>query len=229
MTDSTLRNVLPTLVEQENYLSQILDNGDFQKLIVLKDELRDTWIKKQVFRTETEMRVSVLNDTKFPTNASKYWQCVREQNVFFESLMTLSFQSRRNNVEIKKIQKALQSVTDECELELLQIELEEKLYSRANMELIAKHRVREIEQWSMLKKELDDGTFDVNDVNTHQIESLTKQLENRALTLSANSAPAEIANVIGPLATAKRLQTHMHQALPNNTLTVADTGQLTLK
>ena len=143
--------------------------------------------------------------------------------------MTLSFQSRRNNVEIKKLQRKLKTETDECELELLQIELEEKLYSKANMELVAKHRVREIEQWSMLKKELDDGTFDINDVNTHQMESLTKQLENRAGTLSANSAPAEVANVIGPLATAKRLQMHMHQSILNKSITHAVADKLTFK
>ena len=40
-----------------------------------------------MFRTETEMQFSVLNDAKYPTKAAKYWQCVREQNVFLENLM----------------------------------------------------------------------------------------------------------------------------------------------
>ena len=68
-------------------------------------ELRDTWSKKQVFRTETEMRMSVLQDAKYPTNAAKYWQCVREQNVFLENLMNLSFDYRENEVEIKQLEK----------------------------------------------------------------------------------------------------------------------------
>ena len=33
--------------------------------------------------------MSVLQDAKYPTKASKYWQCVREQNVFLENLMSL--------------------------------------------------------------------------------------------------------------------------------------------
>ena len=41
--------------------------------------MRDTWTKKQMFRTQTEMEFSVLNDAKYPTKAAKYWQCVREQ------------------------------------------------------------------------------------------------------------------------------------------------------
>ena len=49
---------------------------DVQFLEEVKEELNDTWTKRQIFRTETEMRISVLNDVKFPTNASKYWQAV---------------------------------------------------------------------------------------------------------------------------------------------------------
>ena len=55
----------------------VLKPEDAQKIIELKDELTDTWTKKQIFRTETEMRISVLNDCKHPTAASKYWQSVR--------------------------------------------------------------------------------------------------------------------------------------------------------
>ena len=46
------------------------------------------------------------------------------------------------------------------EKKLAKIELEEKLYGRANMELVAKARMREISTWSKLKKEFHDGSFD---------------------------------------------------------------------
>ena len=67
-------------------------------------ELQDTWVKKQMFRTETEMRFSVLSDNKYGTNAAKYWQSVREQNTHFENLMHLSFDYRKNDVEIEKLE-----------------------------------------------------------------------------------------------------------------------------
>ncbi len=52
-------------------------NAEDQKVYDnLLDECRDSWRKRQVFRTETEMRLSVLNDGKHPTPASKYWQAV---------------------------------------------------------------------------------------------------------------------------------------------------------
>ena len=54
---------------------------------------------------ETEMRFSVLSDNKYPTKAAKYWQSVREQNTHFENLVHLSFDARKNEVEIKKLQR----------------------------------------------------------------------------------------------------------------------------
>jgi hypothetical protein len=36
----------------------------------------------QMYRTQTEMEISVLSDVHFPTPDSKYWQTVREMNVF---------------------------------------------------------------------------------------------------------------------------------------------------
>jgi hypothetical protein len=203
--NDSLRNIVPTINSQENNLQSLLDPQDFAQLTSLKQELEDTWTKKQIFRTETEMRVSVLNDGKFPTAASKYWQCVREQNVFFENLIQLSFSYRKNLVEIKQLERKIANEIDDLETELLQIELEEKQYARANMELVARDRVREIEHWSRIKAELDDGSFDNQNVNTHQMQSIHLTLQNRANALTSGSSQAEVINVLGPLETANRL------------------------
>jgi hypothetical protein len=209
--NNELRNIIPTFANQKEFLINILDEDDFSKLVKLKDELKDTWSKKQIFRTETEMRVSVLNDAKFPTNASKYWQCVREQNAFFETTMQLSFEYRKNEIEIKKLQRNLEKEEDELEKELIQIEIEQKLYGRANMQLVAKDRIRELDLWSKIKAELDDGSFDTQNVNTHQEESLLLTLQNRANMISPNAAPAEVMNILGPLKTAQRISTEKTQ------------------
>jgi len=169
-------------------------------------ELQDTWVKKQMFRTETEMRFSVLSDNKYGNNAAKYWQSVREQNTHFENLMALSFEYRKNDIEIEKLQRAIKKEKDHLEKELKQIELEEKLYSRAGMELQAKARMREISTWSKLKKEFHDGTFDDKDVNTHQAESYMHRLEQQKLTLTPGSSQPEVFNVLGQLETLKRVR-----------------------
>jgi hypothetical protein len=172
----------------------------------MTSELRDTWTKKQVFRTETEMRMSVLQDAKYPTKASKYWQCVREQNVFLENLMTLSFDARRNEVKIKRLQEKLEKEEDPLKRELLQIDIDEKTYTVANMQLVAKDRMREIKLWSTLKKEFNDGSFDDKDVNRHQLESYHQIMKNKAETLTQGSSQPEVFNVLGQLQTIERVK-----------------------
>jgi len=66
------RNVLPLIEKETPNLNNILDPDDVESFKNLTTELKDTWTKKQIFRTETEMRFSVLNDFKHPTKASKY-------------------------------------------------------------------------------------------------------------------------------------------------------------
>ena len=179
----------------------MLKKEDNKFLKELKIELEDTRNKAQIYRTETEMRYSVLNDGRFPTKASKYWQAIREQNVFYENLQQESYVYRRMLVEIKKVEEAIAKETDELELELLEIDLEEKIWQKNNIARKATDRVREIEHWSRIKKELDDGTFDTQNVNTHQKESLKLQLQERAKNLTPGSSQGEMINVIGPLKT----------------------------
>ena len=200
------RDIVAASEANVNYLSNVLDQKDFNNFIALKDELKDTWHKKQVFRTETEMRFSVLDDGRYPTKAAKYWQCVREQNAFFENLMSLSFEYRKNEVEIKKLERKIQEEQDNLERELHEIELEQKLYSRAGMELTAKDRMREIETWSKLKKEYDDGSFDTKNVNTHQSESYQLILQNKANTITQGTPQNEVFNILTQINTLDRLK-----------------------
>ena len=167
----------------------------------LKTELEDTHNKAQKYRTETEMRYSVLNDGRFPTKASKYWQCVREQNVFYTNLRVEAYEYRKLLVEIKKLERNIANETDELELELLEIELEQKMWDKEERERHGADRVREIEHWSRIKKELDDGSFDTQNVDAHQKESLKLQLQERAKNLTPGSSQGEMINVIGPLKT----------------------------
>jgi len=200
------RNIQPRASNEVKHLMVLLDRSQASEFKKMVPELQDTWVKKQMFRTETEMRFSVLSDNRYGTNAAKYWQSVREQNTHFENLMYLSFEYRKNDVEIEKIQKKIKKEKDPLEKEFKQIELEEKLYGRANMELTAKARMREISTWSKLKKEFHDGTFDDQDVNTHQAESYMHRLEQEKLTLTPGSSQPEVFNVLGQLETLKRVR-----------------------
>ena len=198
------KDIKELIQKEENNLNNLLTKEDMLNFKSLVDELRDTWTKKQIFRTETEARISVLQDNKYPTVAAKYWQCIREQNVFLENLMSLSFDYRRNDAKIKWLIKKLESEKDEYKLECYKIDLDEKIYAKASMELIAKDRMREIKMWSNLKKEFDDGTFNTKDVNLHQLESYHQVIQNKAQTLTPHSGQAETFSILGQLKSVER-------------------------
>ena len=170
-------------------------------LAELKEELQDTIQKVQKFRTETEMRASILNDAKHPTPASKYWQCVREQNVMYEQLRIQSYEYRRREAKILGMKDKIKKSKDKYEKMELQVDMEEMEWSLENIKYSANDRVREIKLWSKIKAELDDGSFDTQDVNAHQAISLQLQLQNRMSTLTQGSSQAEVLNVVGPLQT----------------------------
>ena len=195
------------LMPMDDHLLNILSEDEVKDFKAMKAELQDTWVKKQMFRTETEMRISVLNDLKHPTPAAKYWQAVREQNVFFEQMVFLSFDYRRNEVEIKKLQKKIAEEKDELEKESLQIDLEQKTFDKASMELTAKDRMRELRLWSKLKDELikEDPNFDKNNVDTHQKDSLPKRLFKTYQFFDKAKDADGAKNIAAQIMTAQRL------------------------
>jgi hypothetical protein len=200
------RNIHALIEKEAPSLNNLLDPEDVKEFKAMTAELRDTWTKKQVFRTETEMRMSVLQDAKYPTKASKYWQCVREQNVFLENLMSLSFECRRSEAKVKWLEKKVETETDEYKLEKYKIDLDEARYGLANMQLVARDRMREIKLWSTLKKEFDDGSFNTKDVNRHQLDSYHLIMKNKAETLTSGSSQPEVFNVLGQLQTIERVK-----------------------
>ena len=204
MTDK--RNIKALIEKEAPNLNNLLDPEEVKIFKGLTEELRDTWTKKQMFRTETEMQFSVLNDAKYPTKAAKYWQCVREQNVFLENLMNLSFEYRRAEVKQKRLEQKLEKEEDPLKKELLQIDIDEKVYSKASMQLVARDRMREIKLWSKFKKKFDDGSFDTKNVNTHQLNSYHLTMKNKAETLTSGSSQPEVFNVLGQLQSIERIK-----------------------
>ena len=205
--DITKKDGVKDIIEKEiPNLNNLLSTTDLNNFKAMTEELRDTWTKKQMFRTETEARFSVLQDNRYPTKAAKYWQCVREQSTYLDNLMTLSFDYRRNDAKIKYLEKKISSETDEYKLTKYEIDLDECRFGKASMEKTAKHRMREIGMWSGLKKEFNDGSFNDQDVNQHQLESYGLHYAQKAKTLNNNSSDTDIFNVMGQLESLKRIR-----------------------
>jgi len=200
------KDVKDIIQKEETHLNNLLEQQDLTDFKGMVDELRDTWTKKQMFRTETEARFSVLQDNRYPTKAAKYWQCVREQSSYLDNLMTLSFDYRRNEAKIKWLKKKTESEQDEYKLTKYQIDLDEAKFGKASMEKTAKHRMREIKMWSKLKGEFNDGSFNDKDVNQHQLESYGMQYHEKAKSLNASSSEAEVFNIMGQLQSLQRIK-----------------------
>ena len=200
------KDVKEVIQGEEPHLNNLLSRDDLSVFKGMVDELRDTWTKKQMFRTETEARFSVLQDNRYPTKAAKYWQCVREQSSYLDNLMHLSFDYRRNEAKINWLEKKINKEEDEYKATKYKIDLDEARFSKATMEKVARHRMREIKMWSKLKKEFNDGSFNDQDVNQHQLESYGIQYAEKAKTLNKNSNEAEVFNVLGQLHSLQRIR-----------------------
>ena len=195
------------LIEKESEnLNNLLEIEELKDLKEMTSELKDTWTKKQVFRTETEARFSVLQDNRYTTPAAKYWQCVREQASYIDNLMVLSFEYRRNQAKINKLEEQIETEKDKHEKVNFEIDLDECRFSKASMERTAHHRMREIKMWSKLKKEFNDGSFNTEDVNQHQLESYGRQYAIKAKNLTENSDEADKFNVLGQLESLQRIK-----------------------
>ena len=200
------KDVKDIIQKEETHLNNLLEPSDLLAFKGMVDELRDTWTKKQMFRTETEARFSVLQDNRYPTKAAKYWQCVREQSSYLDNLMTLSFDYRRNEAKIKWLEDKTINEENEYKQTKYQIDLDEARFSKASMEKVARHRMREIKMWSKLKKEFNDGSFNDKGVNQHQLESYGLQYHEKAKKVNANSSESEIFNVMGQLQSLQRIK-----------------------
>ena len=172
----------------------------------LNEEMVEAVNKRQGFRTPTEMRFSVLNDHRHPTNAAKYWQAVREQSTFYEQLVFLSFRYRQNVIALKRCERDLPKLTDELDIMDKQVEIDELLYFRSTMKIEAKHRVNEIIEWSKIKQELVEATdFDTENVDTHQASSYLESLQRRVEALLPGAGQGEVLNAVSQLNTLRRL------------------------
>jgi len=135
------KDVKDIIQTEETHLNNLLEPSDLSAFKGMVDELRDTWTKKQMFRTETEARFSVLQDNRYPTKAAKYWQCVREQSSYLDNLMSLSFDYRRNDAKITWLKNKIDKEEDEYKKIKYQIDLDECRFGKASMEKTARQQL----------------------------------------------------------------------------------------
>ena len=154
--------------------SEILPAEDVAKLIEIQGDLQKSYEKKQMWRSEVEMKYSVLNSVIHPTPAAKWWQSVREQSGMYHELIELAitYQEKLGEIEMKK-----------AELKRLEFGL-------IDMKLAAKDRIREILLWQKIKTDLtDNNDFDTDNFDKLHLETYKKRWElEKNIAIQTNNA-----------------------------------------
>lgn len=160
----------------------LLSPENLAKIQGISEELADTYRKTKIWRSETEMRTSVLNDTKFPTSGMKYLQARLEQDVHFRELMYLGLEYEQKQGELLKLEGELEELLKtglfgkvskirEGAIRVKRAEIKKCQWNLVEMQKSGHHRVREVDAWERIKKELlAIGGFDPDDYESIQQE-----------------------------------------------------------
>jgi len=153
---------------------QIVSDKDLKLLDRNMSVIKHSMRYAQIFRTDTEARVSILNDSRHPTPDSKYWQSIREMKVHADQLFYLNFDYKEKIIDLDELMSKLKKNKYNNKFDKLRDEnkLERINYELIQMSLTAKDRIREIDMWSTIIKELKPNMeYSNQDVNEHQLFS----------------------------------------------------------
>lgn len=178
--------------------SSLLPKEIMNSLQVIQLSLKQALETSQVFRTKTEMEVSVLKDIKHTTPDSKYWQAVKEQEVMLTNLIRESFEYRRKQLRKADFEHQLAKSKLPLQKEAIQIEIESLDFEMEILKKTSTDRARELLQWEEIKNELKPKmAYGTDDCNEHQLVSYGKEFLNEMLVMGNSGGPADRRNVIG--------------------------------
>jgi len=200
----------------------LFNEAEKKEIISASENMENSFFHSQVFRTDTEARISVLNDVKFPTPASKYYQSLREMNVHQCELVNLLYDYEEKKQDLKIVRADIMDLEDQLEvaeseaekirlnakIKKKEIELAKTSFSLKNMKRMADGRKQEIMQWDKILRELepvlDELKIPKNDPDAHQKVSYAvrfiKQARNSFLA-NVEMGTAEANNLLGQLVT----------------------------
>ena len=190
MENDKLQNIDTNVVNPDNWTenglstidnTDILSDTDLKKISDLSPVLSDIDKKNPMFRSRNQMEVSVLNPVAFPDESAKYWQCVREQHMMFQTLVDTSFQYEKICANLELAQIDLEEIPHDKRYNarsmLKKAEIKQLQFALHNYRKTAKDRVREILEWERLKlKQIEkEPSIDTQNPNTDQLESMKKR------------------------------------------------------
>lgn len=209
----TYKDGFATAGLQEIANAGFLTETDLNKLTDASSGVLESWTHTKIWRSEVDMKYSVLNDTRFPTKGHKYIQSMVEQDVHFRELMYLSSDYQDKQGELMVLEAELEELENEPESKKRDGKIIQKKaairraqWHLMEMQKAAHHRVREVTLWEKIKKELDDGSFDPRDYESILMESypLRWQRERQAEIQSKNPKGSRLGILGGSLDAVKQ-------------------------
>tara|TARA_R110002020_G_C16077698_1_gene756799 strand:- start:181 stop:765 length:585 start_codon:yes stop_codon:yes gene_type:complete len=161
--------------------SEVLESKDFAIIEKNEKELEKAHDTNQHYRTETEMKGSVL--AKFPSDEGKFWQCVREETMMFENLTanSIDFMIKSGELELLEIELSEfdDSIIHKAKKKIKNGEIQMKQLQILKVQQEAHYRAVEIKHWEKIKKKLAKNIKAelMEDVELHQKESYKKKWE----------------------------------------------------
>jgi hypothetical protein len=205
----------------------LFNQNEKMELMNATENMERAFQHSQVFRTPTEMRISVLNDLKFPTPASKYYQSLREMNVHQCELVGLLYDYEQKKEDMKIIQAEAMEIQEQLENDNLKeyerIKLEAKLNKKSieirkenfnlkTLKRVADGRKEEIKNWNRILDELrpilEHANIPTDNVDAHQKVSYCIRFIRQAMNSLGSNAQmsgAEINNLLGQLGTTMKV------------------------
>ena len=128
----------------------LFNKEEKMELMNVTENMERAFKDSQMFRTDTEMRISVLNDIKFPTPASKYYQALREMNVHQCELVGLlyDYEQKKEDMKITQAEK---------------MELEDNLVENAVVSS------KPLKDYEIIKLKAQINKKDINCIKKHSI------------------------------------------------------------
>lgn len=132
----------------------MLPTSTTASIAAITEQIETGFRVRQRFRPRYLMEVSVLNNMKFPTVDSKYWQCNVERDTHFRNLVMLSFDYREKEADIAILEDEIKHTDLDARVTKLTIQIERERTTLIYMRKEAEERAREILNWTEIMDDL---------------------------------------------------------------------------
>ena len=191
--------------------SGMLTPENIQAIQTVTKSVEAGFKRRQRFRPRFLMETAVLNDMKFPTPDSKFWQCTVERDTHFRNLVMLSFDYREKLADIEILEEELtnRKPVSGGRVIKMQVQIERERMLLVYMKKEAEERVREIMNWSEIMDKLEpDLKYDPEDIEAHMPEAYAIRYAREQEVMQLVKGQSDTAGAMNVISIGKTIGQH---------------------